>query len=165
MTDHSADHDVVVVGAGLAGLRAAAVLARRGLDVRVLDAADRPGGRVATDVVDGFRLDRGFQVLNTVYPALRAAVDLAQLRLRAFVPGAAIRGDDGQLHTFGNPLRRPTLAWPTVTDGLFGLLDKGRLVDDVIQETQVPNLSLILSGPTPPNPSELLGSDRRCKIN
>ncbi len=122
------DHDVVIVGAGLAGLRAAAVLARRGLDVAVLDAADRPGGRVATDVVDGFRLDRGFQVLNTIYPALRAAVDLAPLRLRPFVPGAAIRGHDGALHTFGNPLRRPALAWPTAVDGLFGPLDKARLV-------------------------------------
>ena len=104
------------------------MLARRGLDVTVLDAADRPGGRVATDVVDGFRLDRGFQVLNTVYPALRATVDLAALRLRPFVPGAAIRGDDGALHTFGNPLRRPGLAWPTAIDGLFGPLDKARLV-------------------------------------
>ena len=122
------DHDVVVVGAGLAGLRAATVLTRHGLDVAVLDAADRPGGRVATDVVDGFRLDRGFQVLNTIYPALRAAVDLAPLRLCPFVPGAAIRGDDGALHTFGNPLRRPGLAWPTATDGLFGPLDKARLV-------------------------------------
>jgi phytoene dehydrogenase-like protein len=122
------DHDVVIVGAGLARLRAATVLTRHGLDVEVLDAADRPGGRVATDVVDGFRLDRGFQVLNTIYPALRAAVDLAALRLCPFVPGAAIRGDDGALHKFGNPLRRPALAWPTATDGLFGPLEKARLV-------------------------------------
>ncbi|MDT7711026.1 MAG: hypothetical protein QOG20_6633, partial [Pseudonocardiales bacterium] len=63
-------HDVIVVGAGLAGLRAAQLLGRRGLDVALLDSADRPGGRIATDVVDGFRLDRGFQVLNTSYPAL-----------------------------------------------------------------------------------------------
>ena len=58
----------------------------------VLDAADRPGGRVATDVVDGFRCDRGFQVLNTSYPALRAAADLDALDLRAFTPAAAVRG-------------------------------------------------------------------------
>ena len=132
------DHDVVVVGAGLAGLRAAGVLARHGLDVAVLDAADRPGGRIATDVVDGFRLDRGFQVLNTVYPALRAAVDLDRLHLRPFVPGAAIRAGDGALHTFGNPVRRPALAWPTLTDGLFGPLAKARLVAFTAQVVATP---------------------------
>ena len=100
-----ATHDVVVVGAGLAGLRAAQVLCRRGLDVVVLDAADRPGGRVATDVVDGFRCDRGFQVLNTSYPALRAAADLDALDLRAFTPAAAVRGADGAAR-----LRRPAAA-------------------------------------------------------
>lgn len=132
------DHDVVVVGAGLAGLCAAAVLTRHELDVAVLDAADRPGGRIATDVVDGFRLDRGFQVLNTIYPALRAAVDLEPLRLRPFVPGAAIRTGDGALHTFGNPLRRPALAWPTLTDGLFGPLAKARLVAWTAQVVATP---------------------------
>lgn len=123
----TASHDVVIVGAGLAGLRAARILTRRGLDVLVLDAADRPGGRVATDVVGGFRLDRGFQVLNTSYPALRATADLAALQLLPFVPGAAIRGADGRLHTFGNPLRRPGLAWPTVVDGLLSPVAKAKL--------------------------------------
>ena len=102
-------HDVVVAGAGLAGLRAAQLLCRRGLDVVVLDAADRPGGRVATDVVDGFRCDRGFQVLNTSYPALRAATDLDALDLRAFTPAAAVRGTDG-LHTYGDPRRHSSCA-------------------------------------------------------
>lgn len=121
-------HEVVVVGAGLAGLRAAQVLHGHGVDVAVLEAGERPGGRVATDLVDGFRLDRGFQVLNTRYPALRASVDLAALDLQPFAPGAAIRGDDGKLHTFGNPLRRPGFAWPTLTDGLLSPVDKARLV-------------------------------------
>jgi len=122
--------DVIVVGAGLAGLRAAQVLTRRGLDVVLLDGADRPGGRIATDVVDGFRLDRGFQVLNTSYPALRAAFGgrLEPLRLRTFEPGAAIRGADGLLHTFANPARRPSLAWATATDGLLPVVDKAKLV-------------------------------------
>ncbi|MHA6781555.1 NAD(P)/FAD-dependent oxidoreductase [Pseudonocardia saturnea] len=120
--------DVIVVGAGLAGLRAAQLLGRRGLDVTVLDAADRPGGRMATDVVDGFRCDRGFQVLNTSYPALRAAADLTALDLRAFEPGAAIRGADGTLHRFANPARRPSQAFATAVDGLFGVRDKAKLV-------------------------------------
>jgi glycine/D-amino acid oxidase-like deaminating enzyme len=117
-------HDVVVVGAGLAGLRAAQVLCRRGLDVVLLEAADRPGGRVATDVVDGFRCDRGFQVTNTSYPALRAAVDLDALDLRPFEPAAAVRGPDGALHLYADPRRRPALLPRTAFDGLIPLRGK-----------------------------------------
>jgi phytoene dehydrogenase-like protein len=120
-------HDVVVVGAGLAGLRAARVLSRRGLDVVVLEAADRPGGRVATDVVDGFRCDRGFQVTNTSYPALRAALDLDALDLRAFEPAAAVRGPDGALHTYADPRRRPALLPRTALDRLLPLRGKAAL--------------------------------------
>ena len=60
--------DVVVVGAGLAGLSCARTLHRGGRSVAVLEAGDGVGGRVRTDVVDGFRLDRGFQILLTAYP-------------------------------------------------------------------------------------------------
>jgi phytoene dehydrogenase-like protein len=111
-------HDVVVVGAGLAGLRAARVLCGRGLDVVVVEAADRPGGRVATDVVDGFRCDAGFQVTNTSYPALRAALDLDALDLKAFAPAAAVRGPDGALHTYADPRRRPALLPGAAVDRL-----------------------------------------------
>jgi phytoene dehydrogenase-like protein len=107
------DADVVVVGAGVAGLRAARILRRHGLAVTVLEAADRVGGRIATDVVDGFRCDRGFQVLNTAYPALRTVLgpDGAELlAMRTFVPGAAIRAADGSLRRFVNPLRDPARA-------------------------------------------------------
>src|SRR3954447_20176764 len=119
-----AAHDVVVVGAGLggrrgrgAGGRACSVGAAGGARVGVvLEAADRPGGRVATDVVDGFRCDRGFQVLNTSYPALHAAADLDALALRAFVPAAAVRGPDGGLHTYG---KRPALIPRAAVDRLI----------------------------------------------
>ncbi len=120
-------HDVVVAGAGLAGLRAAQVLCRRGLDVLVLEAADRPGGRVATDVVDGFRCDRGFQVLNTSYPALRAAADLDALGLRPFEPAAAVRGADGRLHRYADPRRRPGLLPRATVDPLIPLRGKAAL--------------------------------------
>ena len=62
---------VVVVGAGLAGLNATLTLQDAGYEVALIDAADRVGGRVATDFVDGFRLDRGFQLINANYPELR----------------------------------------------------------------------------------------------
>lgn len=125
------DVDVLVVGAGLSGLRAATVLHRHGLTVRVLESADRVGGRMATDVVDGFRCDRGFQVLNTSYPALHAALaphGLDTLAARPFEPGAAIRAGDGELHRFVNPLRRPASAPATALDDLFGPIEKAKLV-------------------------------------
>lgn len=112
--------DVVVVGAGLAGLNAARTVARAGRSVVVCEASDGVGGRVRTDVVDGFLVDRGFQILNTSYPALRAAVDLEALDLRPFVPGAAVRTDDGRLHRLADPRRRPTWAPRTAVDTLLG---------------------------------------------
>jgi flavin-dependent amine oxidoreductase len=88
---------------------------------------------VVTDVVDGFRCDRGFQVLNTSYPALRAAVDLEALDLRPFVSGAAVRAADGSLHRLTNPLRVRPAAAPaalvsTALDGLLPLADRVKLV-------------------------------------
>ena len=78
--------DVVIVGGGLAGLAAARRLDRAGVDWLLVEAADRLGGRVATDLVDGWRLDRGFQVLNTAYPKVPALADLDALDLRYFTP-------------------------------------------------------------------------------
>ncbi|MGH3814260.1 MAG: NAD(P)/FAD-dependent oxidoreductase [Pseudonocardiaceae bacterium] len=113
------DTDAVVVGAGLAGLTAARHLQRAGLQVTVLEAGPVVGGRVATDTVDGFLLDRGFQVLNTSYPALRRELDLRALDLREFVSGVAVRGTDGVLHRLVDPRRAPIQAWRTVFDGLL----------------------------------------------
>ena len=101
--------DVVVVGAGLAGLACARALTSHGLDVRVLEAGDAVGGRVRTDRVDGYTLDRGFQVLNTAYPALRRLVDLDALDLRPFDAAAGIHLD-GRRVTVANPVQRPRAA-------------------------------------------------------
>jgi phytoene dehydrogenase-like protein len=81
---------VVVVGAGLSGLICARKLHQSGVPVLVVDADDRPGGRLKTDVVDGFKLDRGFQVLLTAYPTTSREIDLSRLSLGAFQPGALI---------------------------------------------------------------------------
>ncbi|MQA15890.1 MAG: FAD-dependent oxidoreductase [Pseudonocardiaceae bacterium] len=111
--------DVVAVGAGLAGLVTARHLQRSGIDVTVLEAGSTVGGRVATNTTDGFVLDRGFQVLNTSYPALRRDVDLAALDLRPFTAGAAVRGADGALHRLVDPRRAPAQVWRTALDGLL----------------------------------------------
>ena len=86
-----AKRPVIVVGAGLAGLCCAQHLSRAQAPVRVLEAGSRIGGRVASEVVDGFRLDVGFQVLLTAYPEARAQLDYAALGLRAFRAGSLIR--------------------------------------------------------------------------
>ncbi|WP_127358939.1 NAD(P)/FAD-dependent oxidoreductase [Actinacidiphila soli] len=83
--------DVCVIGAGLAGLSAAHHLTSAGVRVTVIEAADRVGGRMATDEVDGFRLDRGPQLLNSSYPELRRTPGLQGLPLRPFAPGAVVR--------------------------------------------------------------------------
>ncbi|BBY28931.1 flavin monoamine oxidase family protein [Mycolicibacterium sediminis] len=106
------DVDVLVIGAGLAGLRCAAVLAAAGSDVRVWEAADDVGGRVRTDLVDGFRCDHGFQVLNPAYPELPRAVDVDALRLQGFGPGVAVRRDRGStvwVHPLRSPARVPAM--------------------------------------------------------
>ncbi|MFB6930452.1 FAD-dependent oxidoreductase, partial [Streptomyces noursei] len=101
--DHTA-WDVVVVGAGPAGLACAADLCAAGLRVRVVEAGDRPGGRMRTDLVAGCTVDRGFQVFNTAYPQVRRRVRLDRLRLRPFTPGFLVC-DDGRRLRFADPTR------------------------------------------------------------
>lgn len=101
------DVEVVVVGAGLAGLRCASVLAAAGREVRVWEAADEVGGRIRTDVVDGFRCDRGFQVLNPAYPELDSCIDVPALRLQPFGAGVGVRRERGSV-VLAHPLRAPS---------------------------------------------------------
>jgi glycine/D-amino acid oxidase-like deaminating enzyme len=101
-----ADADVLVVGAGLAGLTCAIRLHEAGRHVRLLEASDGVGGRVRTDVVDGYRLDRGFQVLLTGYPAAQRWFRYDDLDLRPFSPGVVIRRG-GAFHRLADPLQDP----------------------------------------------------------
>ena len=101
------DADVIVIGAGLSGLACALSLRERGLEPLLLDAADVVGGRVRTDRVDGFLLDRGFQVLQTWYPEARRLLDYDALDLRPFEPGALIRFG-GDFHRVSDVWRRPS---------------------------------------------------------
>jgi phytoene dehydrogenase-like protein len=114
--------DCIIVGAGLSGLACGRTLAAAGRRVLLLEAADRVGGRVATDTVDGFRIDRGFQVYNDAYPEGRRQLDLAALEFGAFEPGAVI-ADGPRLRRVADPWRRPWAAIRGLLDGTFGIAD------------------------------------------
>lgn len=107
------DTDVIVIGAGLAGLQCARRLQRSGHSVTVLEAKDGVGGRVRTDLIDGFRCDRGFQVLNPAYPAVRDWINVSALRLQKFGVGAVVNTDEGK-STVAHPLRHPDRAFETL---------------------------------------------------
>ena len=112
------DTDVVVVGGGLAGLRCGWRLAEAGRSVLVVEAAQAVGGRERTDEVDGFLLDRGFQVLNPAYPAVRRWVDLDAHELRPFGAGVLVRRERG-LTELSHPLRHPAGLLATLRSGLL----------------------------------------------
>ncbi|TLP56301.1 NAD(P)/FAD-dependent oxidoreductase [Microbispora triticiradicis] len=116
---------VIVVGAGLAGLACAVHLRRAGVAVRVLEASDGVGGRIRTDIVDGFRLDRGFQVFNTGYPEAARILDIPALRLRPFTSGVIVFRDGRH--------ERVTLPWRHPRQALSGLFARvGTPVDKAV---------------------------------
>ena len=117
--------EVVVIGAGLAGLSAAVRLQAAGTDVHVLESSGSVGGRLTTERIDGFVVDQGFQVLNTGYP--RAAdLDLDALELGWFWPGAVFRVD-GRVHRVLDPRRRPSGAPGTFRAPLGSLRERAAL--------------------------------------
>jgi phytoene dehydrogenase-like protein len=125
--------EVVIVGAGMAGLVCGADLTRAGVGVTIVEAGDGIGGRVRTDQVDGFRLDRGFQILLTGYPQVKQRLDLDALALGAFIPGALVRTPEG-MSRLSDPLRHPQDLIATVRSPVATLRDKlafARLVIDV----------------------------------
>ena len=120
------DEPVVVVGAGLAGLSCAVALHDAGIPVQVYEASDGVGGRVRTDHVDGFTLDRGFQVALTAYPEMHRQLDMAALDLQAFEPGALL-WRNGKGSVVGDPFRRPTTVLSTVAAPIGSPFDKARI--------------------------------------
>src|SRR3954451_18829082 len=125
MKPNGAGGQVVIIGAGVAGLCCALRLQEKNIPCVILEASDAPGGRVRTDTVDGFLLDRGFQVLLTAYPEPHHQLRVDKLDLQRFDPGALVRVD-GRFHRVSNPIRRPRLAWSTAVAPIGTIADKVR---------------------------------------
>ncbi len=112
------NNPVVVIGAGLAGLSAALEIQKAGREVIVLEAAERAGGRVQSDLIDGFTCDRGFQLINAKYPELVALNVLGKLDFR-FADRAINVSIDQELHRLGDPRRYPFTAFDQPTGSVM----------------------------------------------
>lgn len=118
--------EVLVIGAGLAGLYAAGLALRQGHEVTILESSERLGGRVRTEAVDGFLCDRGFQLLNPGYPEVKRALELVALDLHASGRGVAVRNDRG-IVVLADPLRHPSRI-PELFGGTLALADLRAMV-------------------------------------
>lgn len=118
--------DVIIVGAGLAGLSCARRLQTEGFDFLTLEASDRVGGRIRTDLFEGFILNRGFQVLQTAYPEAQQLLDYSALDLRTFAPGALYR-IGGRFHAVTDPRRDPRHLLSTLLAPIGTLKDRLRM--------------------------------------
>lgn len=121
------DHKIYIIGAGVAGLVAAKVLEDQGFYPTIIEGTDRVGGRVKTDIVDGYQLDHGFQVLLTAYPAAQKYLNFEALELQEFLPGATIF-NEGKQKTIGDPLRAISLLLPTLFSGIGTFGDKFKIL-------------------------------------
>ncbi|MCU0593720.1 MAG: FAD-dependent oxidoreductase, partial [Desulfobacterales bacterium] len=147
--------DVIVVGAGLAGLSCARRLQTEGFDFLVLEASDRVGGRVKTDVVKGFIVNHGFQVLQTAYPEAQRLLDYSSLDLRAFAPGAVFR-IGGRFHAVADPRRAPRHLLSTVLAPIGTPADRLRMAKLYRRLTRG-GPEEIFKGPDIPTPDFLRG--------
>lgn len=134
-----------MIGAGVAGLTCARALLREGVDVTVYEASDGVGGRVCSDELDGFTLDRGFQVLFTAYPAAARQLDFDALNLRRFEPGALI-AQGSTFHKLADPARDPGALIASALSNLVTLSDKLK-VWQLSAELGSKPISALLDGP------------------
>jgi len=134
---------VTIIGAGIAGLTAAVYLQRQGYKVQILEASERAGGRIKTDLVEGFKLDKGFQVLLTAYPETKKLLDYEKLNLKSFLPGATVLYDDGQFE-IADPFRRPSALFSTIFGPVGNLKDKLNtlFLKNKVLKTSIPNIFL-----------------------
>ena len=126
LLSHSMPHSspsIVIIGAGLSGLACARVLTKAGVPFVIHEASDAVGGRVRSDRVDGFTLDRGFQVMLPSYPEAKRVLDYDGLHLRPLYRGSDVHYKH-QAHRFADPLHHPLDAFRNISDNFIPWRDK-----------------------------------------
>ena len=120
-------YDFIIIGAGLTGLSCAKTLFQANLQGIILEAEDRSGGRIRTDLVDGYKLDRGFQVLQTGYPEAARALDYTTLQLQSFPAGVVVRSE-GRFHIIADPRKHFRHIFRTLFSPIGTIADKIRML-------------------------------------
>jgi protoporphyrinogen oxidase len=120
-------YKIHIIGAGISGLIAAQILENHGYHPTIIEASSTVGGRVKSDIVNGYTLDHGFQVLLTSYPAAKKYLNYKALDLQNLLPGATLF-KNGKAQTIGDPLRNLSLLFPTLLSNVGTLSDKVRIL-------------------------------------
>jgi protoporphyrinogen oxidase len=138
-------HSVIIIGGGIAGLTCATYLQRQSVPFVLLESAEELGGRVRTDKVNGFQLDRGFQIFLTSYPEAKQILEYDALQFQPFRSGAIIR-KDGRFLQLVNPLKEPFAAIPDLLSPIGSLLDKIKILK-LVAELKAKTVDQIFSQP------------------
>lgn len=139
------EHPIRIVGAGMSGLVAALQFQKHGFPFIIHEQSSQPGGRLYSEVEDGWAYDKGFQVLLTDYPMTKNYLDYEALNLQYFKAGAQVF-KNGEAHKIGNPLQELSLAWPTIRYPWASFSDKWKLAQ-LTRELLSADLPTIFSRP------------------
>lgn len=145
--------NIYIIGAGISGLIAAKVLEENGYNAIILETTNSCGGRMKSEIIDGYTLDKGFQVLLDAYPAVNKHLDLNALNLEKFTPGAAIF-KNGKPRLIGDPIRERSLLLPTLFSSAGQFLDKlkvlqltkalkNKTIQDIFKEEETSTLEYL----------------------